>query len=265
MNKMIFFDVDNTLVCRRENKMCEGTLNAIEKLSRDNKIDLAIATGRSLAMVKQENFHQMFETIISANGSLITRRDEVIYKKPIDCGVGRQLIRYFEETQTPYCIHLLTESKGKLEYDWVRHFSQKYNMTISLLEDDVLNRLDEYEIFQINAHIKQEDIEKFKKNYPLLNFVKLIDVEEGYDIFNKCCTKGSAIKFLKERNTMKNMMYYAFGDGFNDLEMFDEVDYSIAMGNSCDPLKPRATYITDSVHLIGIYKALRKLNLIKGE
>lgn len=138
-------------------------------------------------------------------------------------------------------------------------------MTISLLEDDVLNRLDEYEIFQINAHIKQEDIEKFKKNYPLLNFVKLIDVEEGYDIFNKCCTKGSAIKFLKERNTMKNMMYYAFGDGFNDLEMFDEVDYSIAMGNSCDPLKARATYITDSVHLNGIYKALRKLNLIKGE
>ena len=44
------------------------------------------------------------------------------------------------------------------------------------------------------------------------------------------------------------MEYYAFGDGFNDLEMFAEVDYSIAMGNGCDLLKERATYVTDSIH-----------------
>lgn len=45
--------------------------------------------------------------------------------------------------------------------------------------------------------------------------------------------------------------------------MFDEVDYSIAMGNGCDQLKKCATYITDSINQNGIYNALKKLNLIK--
>lgn len=263
MNKTIFFDVDNTLVCRVENKMCEGTLRAIEKLSQDNQIEIAIATGRSLAMVKREEFHRMFETIISANGSLITRQDEIIYKQPMDRTFCGELIRYFEEKDIPYCIHLLKESKGKLEYDWVQQFSQKYNMPIGELEDSVLDALGDYEIFQINAQIRDADIGRFKRDYPFFSFVKLIDVEEGYDIFNKCCSKGSAIKFLKERNQAKDATYYAFGDGFNDLEMFDEVDYSIAMGNGCDRLKERATYITDSIYQNGVYKALRKLDLIK--
>ena len=65
MNKAIFFDVDNTLVSREENTICESTIRAIEKL-KNNNVNVAIATGRSLAMVKQEEFHKMFKTIISA-------------------------------------------------------------------------------------------------------------------------------------------------------------------------------------------------------
>ena len=55
---------------------------------------------------------------------------------------------------------------------------------------------------------------------------------------------------------------YAFGDGPNDLEMFQEVDYAIAMGNSCEPLKECAHYVTDAIHEDGIYNALRYLKLI---
>ena len=35
MNKSIFFDVDNTLVCREENTICESTIRAIEKLKNN--------------------------------------------------------------------------------------------------------------------------------------------------------------------------------------------------------------------------------------
>ena len=78
MKKTIFFDVDNTLVCREKNKINDSTIKAIEALIR-KEINVAIATGRSLAMVKQESFYKMFKTIISANGSLITVKDEVIF------------------------------------------------------------------------------------------------------------------------------------------------------------------------------------------
>ena len=113
MNKSIFFDVDNTLVCREKNMISKSTIQAIKSLKKKN-INIAIATGRSLAMVKQESFYDMFKTIISANGSLITVNDEVIYKEYMNQRLVRDLLTVFEKNQTPYCIHFLHESKGKL-------------------------------------------------------------------------------------------------------------------------------------------------------
>ena len=61
MNKSIFFDVDNTLVCREKNMISKSTIQAIKSLKKKN-INIAIATGRSLAMVKQESFYDLFKT-----------------------------------------------------------------------------------------------------------------------------------------------------------------------------------------------------------
>ena len=138
MNKSIFFDVDNTLVCREKNMISKSTIQAIKSLKKKN-INIAIATGRSLAMVKQESFYDMFKTIISANGSLITVNDEVIYKEYMNQRLVRDLLTVFEKNQTPYCIHFLHESKGKLNQAWVAEFSIKYNMPLGYLEEDILN------------------------------------------------------------------------------------------------------------------------------
>ena len=44
MKRTIFFDVDNTLVCREKNVMCDYTIKAI-KMCKNNGINVAIATG----------------------------------------------------------------------------------------------------------------------------------------------------------------------------------------------------------------------------
>ena len=44
--------------------------------------------------------------------------------------------------------------------------------------------------------------------------------------------------------------------------MFNEGEYSIAMGNGCDQLKERASYITDHINENGIYYAFKYLNII---
>ena len=54
-----------------------------------------------------------------------------------------------------------------------------------------------------------------------------------------------------------------FGDDYNDLVMFDERFYRIAMGNACDELKAKADYITDRNTSDGIYNACRVHGWIK--
>ncbi len=92
-------------------------------------------------------------------------------------------------------------------------------MKIEKLEDEILNNICNYEVFQINANIHKEDINKLVNNYNMFKFVKLIDINDGYDIFNAYCSKGCAIKYIKSITEKENIKYFAFGDGFNDLEM----------------------------------------------
>jgi hydroxymethylpyrimidine pyrophosphatase-like HAD family hydrolase len=52
-----------------------------------------------------------------------------------------------------------------------------------------------------------------------------------------------------------------FGDGINDLSMFVDDWYKVAMGNACDELKARADYITTDVDKDGIWNACKELGL----
>ena len=54
-----------------------------------------------------------------------------------------------------------------------------------------------------------------------------------------------------------------FGDGPNDLEMFDYVGLKIAMGNAVPELKDKADFVTKSVEEDGILYALEELGWLK--
>jgi hydroxymethylpyrimidine pyrophosphatase-like HAD family hydrolase len=69
---------------------------------------------------------------------------------------------------------------------------------------------------------------------------------------------------------MKNVCSYfeiplqnsiAFGDGFNDIELFKLCRVSIAMATAPDELKQRATFLTKSVKDNGVSWALKHFRL----
>ena len=53
-----------------------------------------------------------------------------------------------------------------------------------------------------------------------------------------------------------------FGDGTNDVCMFGQGWFSVAMGNACDALKARADYITDAVDKDGLWNACKHFGWI---
>ena len=172
------------------------------------------------------------------------------------------MVKYFEENNIPYCLHLLDKSVGKTESKWIKDFSGKYNMKIDKIEDKIVNNICEYEGFQLNANINKKHISELISKYDMFKFVKLIDINDGYDIFNGECSKGSAIRYIRSISKNENIKYFAFGDGFNDLEMFEEVDFGVAMGNACKELKEKASLVTDDINQRGVYNALKTLKII---
>ena len=55
----------------------------------------------------------------------------------------------------------------------------------------------------------------------------------------------------------------AFGDGDNDMDMFEAVGFSVAMGNAVPQLLAVADYVTAKLEDDGIAKALKHLGLIQ--
>jgi hydroxymethylpyrimidine pyrophosphatase-like HAD family hydrolase len=53
-----------------------------------------------------------------------------------------------------------------------------------------------------------------------------------------------------------------FGDGINDIKMFQQAPFSIAMGNAVEEVKALASYITTDSDDDGVYLACKHFNWI---
>ncbi|KAF9404369.1 hypothetical protein HW555_014370, partial [Spodoptera exigua] len=75
-------------------------------------------------------------------------------------------------------------------------------------------------------------------------------------------SKKSGIQQIIEKLALGYLPTYAFGDGNNDIGMFEAVDIAIAMENASDYVKGQADFVTKSNVNGGIRFGLQQFNLI---
>jgi HAD superfamily hydrolase (TIGR01484 family) len=84
----------------------------------------------------------------------------------------------------------------------------------------------------------------------------------GVDVLKKDNSKARGIHDVLEALNIGIENAIAFGDGLNDIEMFNSVGFAVAMGNGEDELKVLADFVTKSVKEDGILYALEQLEII---
>lgn len=77
-----------------------------------------------------------------------------------------------------------------------------------------------------------------------------------FEITKSGISKGSALKFICQRQGINPTDVVAIGDGFNDLSMFDFAGTSIAMENSPTEVRQHAMMVTLSNNEDGVARAL---------
>ncbi len=75
-------------------------------------------------------------------------------------------------------------------------------------------------------------------------------------------SKGDTLLRIMKENQWTEKDILVFGDGGNDISMFQKTDYSIAMGQASDEVKRFAKYVTDSNEKNGIFHALKKFEVM---
>ena len=256
MSKIVFFDIDGTLLDHDKN-MPASTKKAIETL-KENGVFVAIATGRAPFMFESIRNELDIDSFVSFNGQYVVFEGEPLFKNPLNNGKIEEL--YLEASGKGHPVvfmnHLTMKSSVK-HHDFIEN--SLGGLKFAHPEHDDLFYVDR-DLYQTLLFCEEGQESYYSETYPEFNFIRWHPY--SVDILPAGGSKAEGIKKMVERLGFKLEDVYAFGDGLNDLEMLKAVGTGVAMGNAVPDLQELANMVTKDVDDDGIWHGLKELKLI---
>ncbi|MHC5229159.1 Cof-type HAD-IIB family hydrolase [Enterococcus sp. LJL99] len=249
-----FFDLDGTLL-DHQSQITPEVKKAIDSL-KENNILPVIATGRTLIEVEAIMEASGIDSAIVMNGQFIQVNGEKLYsnefsyeecKKMHDFAKshGHELSFYNEKKIWCTAINqTVIDCYGFIHSDLP-------STDMSLLGKEPVNML---------LVVSEEGDEHYLEHFPELTFYR--NGPYSIDVVRKNVSKGSGVKILLDSLGIADVPTFAFGDGLNDIALFEACEHKIAMENARDQLKELATFITKKNTDGGIVHALKHHQLI---
>lgn len=258
MYKIVFFDVDGTLLSEVDRSLAASTKEAVTALI-DKGIKVVVATGRPHNMC--QSFLELgIDNIISANGALIKCKDETIHQSLLAPETVRELSEFAKLNGSGlsyFTDRLAMNGMGRQN----ERVQEALFETLGLTQyPDAMDSLVD-EICCMCLYADDDEAGKYVEHFPTLRFERF----HGY-VLNvleetKVC-KSTAMRKVLEHYQIDASESIAFGDGGNDMDMLAAAGLGIAMGNAHDALKQQADFITKKSSEGGIDFALRKFGVI---
>ncbi|KAF0224580.1 MAG: HAD-superfamily hydrolase subfamily IIB [Erysipelotrichaceae bacterium] len=291
--KLIVMDMDGTLL-NEDGIITQETLEALWAVQA-NGILLAIASGRHpkglIAFVKQLRMDKYGGYLIGVNGAMVVKVPEMVTLKRhlMPASDVQDLFRFghemaietlavHDETIYNYIPSSLIESK--MMYRLLNNINPAIKDTAgvwSFIQDHrknypVIHKIENYldEYGSANKVCFAHEPEVMEVFYPLLqkrfssHFNVMRTSPRWYELSPKGIDKGSALNEVKLILNIKTEEIMCFGDGENDLPMFAECGYPIAMANAMPLVKEKAWALTSKNTEDGIAQAIKQYDLISS-
>ncbi|MGX7243248.1 Cof-type HAD-IIB family hydrolase [Enterococcus quebecensis] len=249
-----FFDLDGTLL-NHESQITPEITTAISAL-KDNHVLPMIATGRTVVEIEHIMKDSGIDSAIVMNGQFIQVEGQKIYSDEFtyeEClkmyehvkSLGHE-ISYYNDQQI-WC----SGHSDILENAYAFIHSRPPVIDQSNLKNKTVNMM---------LVLSEDGDEHYLKHFPEMTFYR--NGPYSIDTVRKGVSKGSGVQNLFKTLVLPKVPTFAFGDGINDLALFDACDNKIAMGNARKELKERSSYITKKNTEGGIIHALKHFDLI---
>ncbi len=251
---VVFFDLDGTLFDNEKNVSKEN-IAAINQL-RENNILPIISTGRNIFEIQYVIDETGINSLVSANGSYVQYEGKKLRAEVISDEVIDSMLAF-----------------AKKQGDVVAFYN---NAEFALTAENDLTKVN-YQLLRLTPHVEPD----FYKTHEV-NFLNVFNYDKDklyqthfkdvlslvrnnprcMDTMNWGVSKQTGIQALLSEAKLGDLPSYAFGDQLNDLQMFEEVDYPVAMGNGHPDVKKKADFVTTSNIEGGIVNGLKHYHLI---
>ncbi len=257
MIKVVFFDVDGTLLSHTKFGVPEGNREALEKL-KEKGVLRVVATGRHRLELERLPVNDLeFDGCITLNGQLcFDEHKNVFYENQIDGEIKKRILRIFREKEIP----VLLVEKDAVYINFVDERVMQAQKEIST----PVPPIGEYTgapVYQAVVYVRKEEEAALRELLPDCIITRWND--NAVDIMPTAGGKTTGIEKYLQLTHISREETMAFGDGENDKDMLQFAGIGVAMGNACAGAKNAADYVTASVDEDGIKKALRQYGIIE--
>ncbi|SFA76533.1 MULTISPECIES: Cof-type HAD-IIB family hydrolase [unclassified Bacillus (in: firmicutes)] len=256
MSKIVFFDIDGTLLDHEKN-LPSSAKEAILELKK-NGVYVAIATGRAPFMFESLRKELEIESFVSFNGQYVVFENEVLYENPLMEKDLEKLLEHADKNEHP--LIFMNEKTMKSSVKHHEHIESSLGSLNFTHPDEDKFYYKDRKIYQTLLFCGEGAEKEYSDTYPDFHLIRWHPV--SVDILPAGGSKAEGIKKMVERLGFDMSNVYAFGDGLNDLEMLKTVGTGVAMGNGVAEAIAIANMVTNDVAEDGIWHGLKKLGLI---
>ena len=258
--KAVFFDIDDTLRIKDTGYMPQSITKVFKSLKKKG-ILTGIASGRAIYGVVPEIRDLEPDYFVTINGTyVVDRKGEEVANLPLDKTIIESFVTWCQEIGIDYGFAGKEKPVVSARKELIDHAMIPVYGLLDVEPDFHLNN-DVYHMWTFaenNSELVLPD--------ELAQQVRLVPWHmHSLDTVKLGISKASGLDYVLEKEGLKPENVLFFGDGPNDMEMFDHVGLKIAMGNAVPELKEKADYVTDKVEEDGILHALEELGLVEKE
>lgn len=268
MIKAIFLDLDGTLLSSKKT-ITPKTKNALW-LCKEKGIKIFIATGRPPLLKTMLSLNDedllLFDGGVFCNGGCIQIGKEKEY-----IPIPIEVINFCIENVNTYKDYNIAFQMENEKHAFRFPLNEKGFNIWGISSNEALTLKNAHDfatvkilIFTTNLvdsteALSEEIIKDFTDYCSDKAKMYVTDNDKVIQLANINANKMTGIEIIRQKFNIQKNEIAVFGDDINDVEMLSEYEYSFAMGNAQDNIKPFAKYLTLDNNSDGIEYAIRNI------
>ncbi len=252
--KYCFFDYDGTLRSRESDSIPDSALRAIDAL-REAGHFVALATGRLQSDALEVLSDVGINTMVADGGNSITINGKLISIEGMPLMESRAFVHRIDAEGWLWSVNRENKRTCLTQSDAYAHALKMLYYQPQVVPGLDIDRIDPiYKVFVVCPRGEERKID-----FTGVTWARYSDEL----VYVEPTDKARGIRKLMKHIDAPIEDVIVFGDGTNDMGMFQKEWTSVAMGNAVPELKERADLVTSDVNNDGIYNACITLGLIK--
>lgn len=245
--KIVFFDIDGTLIDMQKKEISPKTLEMLRRF-QEKGTKICLATGRS--PVSLPSFGGIvFDAYLTFNGALCYTETETISGDPIPAADVSRIIQNAKDLGRPVSV----STKDRLaangtDKDLADYYAIAHLPLIPAADFDAVAGQD---VYQIELGCRERDYPAILRGVSGAKIAAWWD--RAVDVIPADGGKGVGIRSVLAYFRLDRSEAMAFGDGNNDIEMLQSVGIGVAMENASLQLKEIADAVCGHAAQDGIY------------